>query len=447
MSSGAVVPRDVRPPTLSVFKIVANALSRNEGRAELALNAADALGGVVRLPVPGKNAFLITSPDDLRRVMIQNAANYRKSFDYQILARLLGDGLLTSEGEIWRRDRRLQHPLFHGQALEKFYSTIAQCARDTVSAWKPGTEIALEAEMTRFGLHVIGERILSLDIRGWSEEVSHHLDVCQKQIVARGLALVDFARWIPTPGEIRFKRSLRELYRIVDEMIERRAKLGSEPIDLYSVLVAESYPKERLRDQFLTLFLAGHETTAIALTWAFYCLARHPEIDAQLAKEVGGAVSGFVPEREELEKLPYTRQVIDESLRLFPPVAFMGRETIEEDRLGGFHIPKDSIIVLCPYATHRRRDLWPDSEIFDPGRFEAAKRESIAVGAHVPFAMGPRGCIGQHFAMMELQIMLAAVAKRFRLELADPSPVRPLPLVSLRPSRSVRMRVIERGPV
>lgn len=438
--------RQARVPRLSPLKIVANALSRNEGRAELALQAAIRLGNVVRFPVPGKSVFLVTHPDDLRRVMIQNAANYRKSFDYQILARLLGQGLLTSEGEIWRQDRRLQQPLFHGKALEHFFSTLLECVDALVSSWKAPTEITLEAEMTRFGLHVIGRRIVSLDIRKWSDEISWHLNVCQRQIVARGLALVDFARWLPTPGERRFEKSLAVLYRIVGELIDERAAMGPGPYDLYSILAEQDYPRERMRDQFLTLFLAGHETTAIALTWLYACIARHPEVEPRLAAEARSALG---PDGrlawDGVEKLVYTRQVIDEGLRLYPPVAFMGRESIGDDVLGGYPIPAGSIIVLCPYATHRRPDLWENADAFDPQRFTDDRRARLPACAHIPFAAGPRGCIGQHFAMLELQALVSAVALRFRLRLVDEAPIRPVPLVSLRPSRPVRMRVLPPG--
>lgn len=362
--------------------------------------------------------------------MVQNAANYRKSFDYQILARLLGDGLLTSEGEIWRRDRRLQQPLFTGQALEAFAKTITHCAEELAQSLRVGREVVLEEEMTRFGLHVIGERILSLDIRKWSAEVSGHLDVCQRQIVARGLALVDLAKWIDTPGERRFKRSLRALQQIIDAMITERSRLTPAVPDLYSLLTTEGYPHERLRDQLLTLFFVGHETTAIALTWFFVCLAWDPQLDARLASEPASS--------------PLLRQTIDETMRLYPSIGFMGREAIEEDRLGGFTIPKDSIIVLCPYATHRRADLWEDPLKLDPSRFAPGRREQIPVGAHIPFAMGPRGCIGVHFAMLELETVISTLLPRFRFELTSQEPIRPIPLVSMRPSRPVRMRVLAR---
>ncbi len=433
------------PPTLGFTRIIANALSRNEGRAELALHAALEHGDVVRLPMPGKRVFLVTGPAALRRVMIQNASNYRKSFDYRFLAKLLGEGLITSEGELWQRDRRLQHPLFHGKQLDHFFATILRCSEALVDSWKPGQVIKLEDETARFAFHVIGERIASVDVRDAASEIAHHMDVCQRHIVARALALVDVAKWVATPGERRFRRSLSILYALVDDLIERRRKLEGSPYDLYSVLTENPYPPERLRDQFLTLFMVGHETSAIALTWLYYALSGMPEVDARVAAESRSALAGGLTFAK-ANALPYTAQVLQETMRLYPPVSFMGREAIADDELGGFPIPKDSIVVLCPYATHRRPDLWPDPERFDPSRFSEEADAARPPCAYLPFAAGPRGCIGAHFAMLELQIAACVISARYRLRLTSDAPVGLLPLVSTRPTRSIEVELEPRAP-
>jgi cytochrome P450 len=392
------------------------------------------------MPVPGKQDFLVTHPEDLRRVMVTEQSSFKKSFDYQILARLVGQGLLTSEGEVWLRDRRLQQPPFHGRLLERFHQAIVRCAKVAVGQLGEGQEIRVDAEMTRFSLHVIGERIMSLDVRADADAITRHLDVCQRQIVNRALALVDVARVLPTIGEWRFRRALGALDGIIDRCLDARAALPGEPEDLYQILAHEpDYPRRRMRDQFVTLFSAGHETTGVALTWLFHLLAQHPEIEARCAEEAAEVVAGDVPTRAELDRLVYTRQALDESMRLYPPVGFMGRETLADVELGGYPIPKGAVVILCPYATQRRADLWPDPTRFDPDRF--APGSSFDRFAYIPFGHGPRGCIGAQFAMMEMLTLVPAILKRFRLVPTDSRPLRPVPLVSMRPNRPVPMRV------
>ncbi len=409
------------------------------------LAAARDLGDVVRLPVPGKRVFLVTHPRDVRRVLVQNSSNYRKSYDYKVLSRLLGDGLITSEGEVWQRDRRLQQPLFHGRALEHFVSSISRCTQALLDRWSHGQEIRLDSEAARFAIHVIGERLLSLDVREWSEAISYHFDVCQREIVARATSLIDLARWIPTRGEVRFVKSLAELRHIVKELIEKRSRMKESPYDMFSILHESGESRERMRDQFITMAMAGHETSAVALTWTYLSLSRLPEIDDRVARESAAALHGKPPTLETLEALPYTTQVIQESLRLFPPVATMGREAIEADELGGFAVPKDTVIALCPYATHRRPDLWDRPEEFDPDRFAPEKKDKQIPCQYVPFAAGPRGCIGQHMALFELQAAVGMISERFRLKLLTREQIRPIPMVSMRPDRPVMMRVESRA--
>jgi cytochrome P450 len=257
--------------------------------------------------------------------------------------------------------------------------------------------------------------------------------------VGRVVAPVDFARWMPTPGEARFARSLKELQRIVDLLIEKRSQLKDGPHDMFSILSESGQSRTRMRDQFITMTMAGHETSAVALTWTYYCLSSLPGIDARVAQESARVLASGPATYETLEQLEYTTQVIHESLRLYPPVAIMGREAIEADELGGFAIPKDAVIALCPYATHRRADLWERPEEFDPSRFEPAQKEKQQPCSYVPFAAGPRGCIGQHLALFELQAAVSLISRRFRLKLETQGRIQPIPMVSMRPDRPIHM--------
>ncbi len=415
-------------------------MTGNPNRADFMLETALALGDVVRLPVPGKHVLLVTHPRDVRRVMVTNSGNYKKSYDYKVLSRLIGDGLITSEGEVWQRDRRLQQPLFHGKALEQFFSTIAACTDAMVSRWKAGEQLRFDAEATRYALHVIGERLLSLDIREWSEEISHHFDICQHQIVARATSLVDLARVLPTPGESRFRKSLAELRRIVEHLLELRSRSREDRLDMFSVLSESGQSRERLRDQFLTMAMAGHETSAVALAWTYLCLSEDSAVDEAVAREASEALARPMT-LDTLERLPLATQAIQESLRLFPPVAIMGREALEDDELGGFRFKGGTVIALSPYATHRRPDFWERPEAFEPARFSPERSSAREPGTYVPFALGPRGCIGQHLALQELQVAVARISSRFRLRNETSGKVIPIPMVSMRPDRPILMRL------
>jgi cytochrome P450 len=430
----------LEPPRVSVFRILHNALTGHTNRAEIALQAAVDLGDVLRVPFPGKRVYLVSHPDHVRHILVTNQANYKKSFDYGVLARVLGQGLLTIEGDLWQAERRLQQPIFHGAVLNEFQTTMADCTRALLDSWHPGDEIVLEHEMTRYALHVIGQRVLSLDVRDESHRIIEYLDYCNKRTLEQAQSLFRLPPWVLTPGEARFRRSLRSLHRIVEGLIDRRAQNQGDPYDLYQVLVTTpGYARERLRDQIVSMFMIGHETTAVALTWCLYCLARHPEVEARVHDEALEVVAGATPTRDELGRLTYTKQVIDESLRLYPPVPFVGRESLSDDVIGGYTIPAGSTFVICPYVTQRRPDLWDEPNRFDPERFHESRKDS-ALNCF-PFGAGPRGCAGVQFAMMEMLTFIGAMAKRLRLQSVDPSPLYGVPLVSLRPSRPVRMRI------
>lgn len=440
------LPAPRQPPGFGLRRIWRHVRARHD-RGDVAAIAAAELGDVVRFPVPGKRIWLITHPRDLKRVMITNASNYRKSYDYAILARLLGNGLITSEGDIWLRDRRLQQPLFHGKQLESFFAKVVGCAQATVDAWRPGQEIQLENEMTRFTVHIIGERILSLDVREWTDEIVHHLEVCQRHVIHRVASPIDWAKFLPTFGERRFKKSLAALYLIMDELLARRARRADAPPDLYSILQPSGLPAEVIRDQLLTLFLVGHETSASTLSWIFYALAKDGALDARVAAEAQRVLAEPLT-LARLDTLELTTRVVKEGMRLYPASPFQGREAIEADTLGGYHVPKDTVVVLSPYATHRRPDLWPDPLTFDPDRFLPERVARHIPHQYIPFLHGPRACIGLHLAMWELQVGLAAITARFRLRLVDEkTPIVPISMISLRPSRPMVMRLEKREDV
>jgi cytochrome P450 len=269
-----------------------------------------------------------------------------------------------------------------------------------------------------------------MDLRPHADAINALLESCQKQVVRRGLALVDLDAWIPTPPELRFRKELRTLRALVSSLLEERGRKGGiqGDVDLYSLYEGQDVSRDFLVDQFLTLLLAGHETTAMALTWTYDVLGRNPEADRRVA--TGDAA--------------YTRLCLEEVLRLYPTVPFLGRQALEDDVVQGFHVPKGSILVVCPFATHRRAELWPEPAQFRPERFLPQAKEARHPLAYIPFGAGPRGCVGQHFAWLELQSAVAELSPKLRLEPVESTPPYPMPLVSLRPERRVLVRVRRR---
>jgi cytochrome P450 len=272
--------------------------------------------------------------------------------------------------------------------------------------------------------------------------------IAQKQVVKRGMAVVDFAKYLPTPGQIRFNRVVRKLHALLEQLVEQRRKKGPAPGETDLIEAFEGQEPRAIRDQAITFFLAGHETTAVALSWALSLLATHEDIQERVAAEAQAVHEEGLRGFDAYSRLRYTRMTFEESMRLYPPGPFIGREAIEDDELGGYRIPAGSTIALCQYATHRRPDLWVDALKFDPERFSDERRSSIPAYAYFPFGGGSRVCIGQTLGMMEGVLTLARVARGFRMAPppgAGEFPPRPMSLVSLRPARPIRLRMSARA--
>ena len=435
------------PPAFPLTQGLRNAFRPKRDRAQMAVEISS-LGDVVRLPFPGKRIYFLTHPRDLKHVLSTNAANYRKSFDYGILATLLGaEGLVTSEGEVWSKDRRQIQPLFKKELVEQFSSVVTSCLSALVERWRArdaATPIDVTAEMMRFTMTVIGQRVLSQDVSPDVERLNGLISACQTNVIDRSTLPLDPAKYFRTPSRRRFEKNRAELHAILDGYIDRRltAPQLSGATDLLTMIGGEERPK--LRDQVMTFFAAGHETTATALAWMFYLLARHPAVQAKVVRELGDESAPDSASPGSLQLPRYARAVIDESMRLYPPIPVVGREPLADDELGGFPIRKGATLVLFLYATHRRPDLWIQPEEFRPERFLDPERAAQTPFSFLPFSAGPRVCIGAQFAMMELQIALSTLVRGFRFTAIPGEEIFPIPLVSLRPHRPILLRVESR---
>jgi cytochrome P450 len=408
-------------------------------------------GGVARFGLRRRSVFLVTDPAAVKRVLQDNADNYgRKTRSLAALRETIGDGLLTTTGPAWWRNRRLMQPAFHKQRLGGFAGTIAEAAEDFAARaarlGAAGPPFDLVPELARLTLRILGRCLFDRELTDEADAVGGAVQVVLHHTIEKLGSLIPMPGMVPTPKNLRFRRALRALDRVVLSLIEerRRGAGAAERGDLLTMLVSardeetgEGLGDRQLRDEVMTLLLAGHETTAMALSWTFYLLSLHPGVRRRLEDELAAALAGRAPVLDDLPRLPYTRMVLEEAMRLYPPAWVITRSATGADELGGFVIPAGDMVLLSPYVTHHDPSLWEDPEGFDPERFAPGAEGARPRYAYYPFGGGPHLCIGAGFAMMEATIVLATVAQRLRLDLEAGRPVAIEPLVTLRPSPGI----------
>jgi cytochrome P450 len=423
--------------------------------------ATEQCGDVARVEFAFKPhvAHLIRHPLDVEHVLVSNARNYvKQTRGYEKLRLVLGEGLVTSDGEFWKRQRRIAQPAFHKERIARLAPIMTAATEEMLAQWAPrvGTGQAFDVaeEMSRLTLKIIGQTMLSTDVSSAASEVGQAVTVALNHAIRRTTNVFSLPEVFPTPANLLFRRSLDTLDRVVLGMISERRKDGHDRGDLLSMLMAardeetgEGMTDHQLRDEVMTIFLAGHETTANALSWTFYLLSLHPDVDARLREELAQVLGGRPPRLEDLPRLPYVDQVLKEAMRLFPPVWMIARRSVEEDVLSGFKIPAGTFVFMSPYLTHRHPAFWPNPEGFDPSRFAPGRLERLPRCAYFPFSKGPRMCIGDQFALLEGRLVLATLLQRVRLSLAPGYRASPLPTVTLRPKDGVRMTLTPADPI
>jgi cytochrome P450 len=404
-----------------------------------------------------KRNTLINEPSGIKHVLLDNAANYHKT---EIARRLLepglGRGLLTSEGETWRRHRRIMAPSFDHRSIMSYAPTMTAIAEELLAKWDgmpEGTEIDVAAAMMHATLHIISRTMFSSNSAEIVEVVERGVGRYQAEMRPGIADLLGLPRWISRlAGGTRGGHIFTEFDRAIDRLLALRERAGeNQPKDLLWRLLAArdeetggGMSAKEVRDQVVTIFMAGHETTAVALTWTWYLLAQHPGVEDRLHAELDAVLGDRSPRHEDLAKLPYARSVIDESMRLYPPAHTLSRTAIADDVLLGRPIPKGSQVVISPWLVHRNPKLWENPERFDPGRFSPENASRRHRFAYLPFGGGPRICIGAAFAIAEALLILATIAQRYRLRLVPGFPIEPQGLITLRPRHGMRMTLKRR---
>lgn len=403
-----------------------------------------------------RRIVLASHPDAARHVLQEHAKRYDKQTrGFDALRLLLRNGLLTSEGPSWLRQRRLMQPAFHRQRIAGFATLFADAAGGLAAQLERhagGTPVDVSAEIMRLTLRLASQTLFGTDVGEDAPRISRALTTSMRFANDRITSILDLPLSIPIPSNRRASEAKDTLDAVVAKVVRERRRVGNDGrTDLLSMLMeatdeetGERMNDEQLHDEVMTLLLAGHETTAAALTWTMVLLSRHPGVRRRLEEEVDTVLGGRLPTFEDVPKLALTRRVIDEAMRLYPPAWIISRRAIEDDELMGFHIPAGTIVVASPWVTHRTARCFDNPEGFDPDRFESARADAMPRFAYFPFGGGPRMCIGNTFALLEATLVLATLSSRVRLDLPPGATVEPEPAITLRPRDAVRMHVQRR---
>lgn len=406
-------------------------------------------GDVARYRIGFSDIHLVSHPDGVKRVLQDHAANYTKRHSsYAMLRRVVGNGLITSEGSFWLRQRRLAQPAFHREKIAAMAAQISRAAQETGDRWSALTGPAsMLHEMSKLTLRVVGDALFGTSLPAEAAQLGEAWDVLNTQMSERTARARMIPPILPTAYDRAFRRAHATMFRVVDSVIAARRRSGADSAELLSMLMAATdveggggMTDAQLRDEVVTMVVAGHETTAVTLAWTWALLDQHPAVRARLTDELRAVLGGRLPGADDVPKLTYTRAVIDEAMRVRPPVYILFRRVVDDDVVCGKRVRKGSVVVISPMVVHRHPAFWPAPDAFDPGRWLAPDPQRPRF-AFLPFGGGPRQCIGNTFATMEAVLILATLAQRFAPRVAGPPPV-PEFLLTLRPKDGLPMTLV-----
>jgi cytochrome P450 len=434
-----LVTRPGLPPGPKGTLIGGNIRQVGPRRVDFFLKLAQTYGPVASFRIGRRRLFLVSDPDLIEQVLVTDARHYIKHFGARVFKPVLGNGLVTSEGDFWLRQRRLIQPAFLKARVLSYAPVMAELTQAMLERWEPGAKVDIEREFSHLTSAIALKALFGLEDHGDREQLDGVLRLAFDLMAARLNVLFELPLWMPTPGNVRLKRAIAELDRVVDGFIAAGRARAEPGNDLLSTMIAaqdedgSQMSDRQLRDEAMTLYLAGHETTALTLAWAWYLISRHPEVEEKLAAEWRAALAGRSPGAEDLAKLPYTSAVISESMRLYPPVYALGREATRDLEIGGYRVKRGYTVLMSQWVSHRDPKYFPDPERFYPERWADGLAQRIPKYAYYPFGGGQRMCVGSHFALMEATILLATVGQRWRFTLESDAVIDVKPQITLVP--------------
>ncbi|SEL00429.1 cytochrome P450 [Haloferax larsenii] len=423
---------------------------------------ADAYGDVIHFDLGPLDTYMLTNPRDIERVLVSEASRFRKpQFQDQAIGDLLGDGLLMSEGETWQTQRRLAQPAFDMRRISTMAGMMTDRTESMLADWHDGDVVDIQLEMTRLTVEIIVDAMFGSDLDDDRiRRLQEHLEPLGARFEPDPIRFLT-PDWVPTRENREYKEALSVLEDIIWDLVEERrgteygpgpassvaddSAVGDQPMDLLSILL-RAYDRgeqtdKNLRDELMTMLLAGHDTTALTLTYAWYLLSQHPEAEAKLHREVDDVLGGRTPTIEDVRQLEYTERVLNEAMRLYPPVYVMFREPKVDARIGGYRIPEGSALMLPQWVVHRSERWWDDPLEFDPDRWALARAADRPSFAYFPFGGGPRHCIGKHLSLLEGRLIMGTVAQRYELEYIREEPFSLRGSLTMHPQEPIGMRL------
>ena len=402
-------------------------------------------GPIVRLRFPRTTLYLINEPDYIKDVLVTNQRIFVKGKSLRSHKRVFGNGLLTSEGESWMYQRRLAQPAFHRKRITAYGDVMLSYTERMLSTWQESEIRDIHEDMKGLTLAIVGKTLFNADVASEANTLVTALKTVYKQFASkRGLSGL-IPEVMPTPANLRYKRAVQRLDKIIHSIIRHRRASGEDPGDLLSMLLhardedGSQMTDKQLRYEAMTLFIAGHDAPSLALSWVWYLLSQHPQAENKLLEELKAVLNTEPPTVDNLPNLSYTEMVIKEAMRLYPPAWIISREALEDCNVGGYHVPSGTQLIMSQWVTHRDPSFFPNPEEFIPDRWADSSITQLPEYAYFPFGGGPRTCIGNTFAMMETVLIVATIVQKFRLTLVPGFPVIPWPSLTLRPKNGIKM--------
>ena len=442
--------RLVRPPGPENRGIIGNFPMGARDPLALFAQWARQYGDIFHYRVLFRHIYFLNHPDLVKYVLATNAHNFIKGEAVRFNRRIFGNGLVANEGDSWSRQRRLIQPAFHRDRIESYANIMVAYTERMLAGWQDGGARDIHEDMMRLTLEIVAMALFSVEIIPDRDRISVALTTLMELSSGPRMMLPPALRLVPTPGNLRYSRAVRKLDGVVYTMIRERRASGTVANDLLDTLLQAQYedgtpmPKRQLRDEVMTLMLTGHETTAVSLSWTWYLLSQHPEVEMKLWSELQQVLNGRSPRMTDLPSLAYTERVVKEAMRLYPPVWALVRNPVKDCEIGGYRVPAGATILMSPWVMHRDLRYFNEPERFNPDRWLDERSKEMPRFAYFPFGGGPRVCIGASFAATEAALVLATVAQKYQIRVAEDCPIEPNPTITLRPRHGIKVVVTRR---